>query len=101
MNLIPKELSSKKKITKNLHFADLLIVLGYAGAVIFIEKYIHSSLTYLYYGFFAIMGIFFFAKSKDNPDRYNLIATFYAITRDRKCYYSLDPAQKFERMEGK
>lgn len=58
--VLPKEISSSVKLTKNLYVFDLV--------------------------FMAIMGLYFRSNSSINPKRRKYQSIYYALVRNRKAY---------------
>lgn len=86
MYVLPKEIVSSMKFTKNLYLFDIVFV----GCILLIA-WLFSILVYpplyvIYYIFTFCVAIILTSKSKTNPKKRKFQSIYYALIRNRKAY---------------
>jgi len=89
MYLIPKELNSKIKITKHLYLKEFFLFLIGMCLVLSFDSLVYSSLILVYYVFSTLVIIFLLLPARDNPERANYEAMYYAFTREKKTFHAI------------
>ena len=89
MYLIPKELNSKIKITKHLYLKEFFLFLIGMSLVFSFDSLVYSSLLLIYYVFSTLVVIFLLLPARDNPERANYEAMYYAFTREKKTFHAI------------
>ncbi|MCB2309253.1 DUF5592 family protein [Clostridium estertheticum] len=89
MYLIPKELNSKIKITKNIYLKEFFLFLIGMGLVFALDSLVYSSLILVYYIFSTLVIIFLISPARYNPEKLNYEAMYYTFTREKKTYHAI------------
>ncbi|WP_294196886.1 DUF5592 family protein [uncultured Clostridium sp.] len=86
MYVLPKEISSSMKFTKNLYLFDIVFV----GTVLIIawalSSLVYKPLVVPYYLFMFTISIILTSKSRINPEKRKFQSIYYALIRNRKAY---------------
>lgn len=86
MYVLPKEIVSSMKFTKNLYLFDIVFV----GCILLISWLlsflVYAPLIVIYYLFTTCMAITLTSKSKTNPKKRKYQSIYYALIRNRKAY---------------
>lgn len=89
MYLIPKELNSKIKITKFLHLKEFILFLVGMGLVFLFDSLVYAGLILVYYVFSTLVIIFLLLPARNNPEKYNYEAMYYAFLRKKSVFHSI------------
>ena len=89
MYLIPKELNSKIKITKNLYLKEFLLFLVGMSLVFSFDSLVYTGLILVYYVFSTLVILFLLSPARYNPQKYNYEAMYYAFTRNKNVFHSI------------
>lgn len=84
--VLPKEIASSVKLTKNLYVFDLVFMGIFMCIVWMLNFLVYPPLRTFYYIFMAIMALYFRSNSSINPKRRKYQSICYALVRNRKAY---------------
>jgi ABC-type iron transport system FetAB permease component len=87
---IPKHISSELKINKALYLTDLGLLVGLLLFTFVMSNIVHSSLTFLFYGFMAVVAGLMIIRPATNPKKRIYEAIYYAIRRRKDTYTAID-----------
>ena len=86
MYVLPKEISSSMKFTKNLYLFDIVFVGSIMAISWLLSSLVYNPFIVFYYIFMFIMSIILTSKSSINPKRRKYQSIYYALIRNRKAY---------------
>lgn len=84
--VLPKEISSSVKLTKNLYIFDLAFMGIFMCSAWILNFLVYPPLRFIYYIFMFIMALYFRSNSSINPKRRKYQSIYYALVRNRKAY---------------
>ncbi len=84
--VLPKEISSSVKLSKNLYVFDLVFIGIFMCIVWILNFLVYPPLKVPYYIFMTIMALYFRSKSSINPKKRKYQSIYYALVRNRKAY---------------
>lgn len=99
MYLIPKDLNSKLKISRHIYIKQFFLAVLGLGIVLIFDNLIMPNLKIFYYVFSFFAIAFLILPAKNNPEKYNYEAIYYALTRKRNVFHSISIVETMDQTE--
>ncbi len=90
MYIIPSEINTETKLTKNIYIIDMIFIVVSFFLTITFSAAVNPKVVIFYYVFSGILTLFLIMKSVSNPGMRNYKAIYLFLVRNRKVYQSLD-----------
>ncbi|MYL22016.1 hypothetical protein GLW04_19260 [Halobacillus litoralis] len=87
---IPKNVTSELKINKALYLTDLAILVGLLLLTFVLSNVVHSSFTWLFYGFMIIVAGLMIVRPATNPKKRMYEAIYLSLRRRKDTYVAID-----------
>lgn len=87
---IPKNVTSELKINKALYLTDLGILVGLLLFTFVLSNVVHSSFTWLFYGFMIIVAGLMIVRPATNPKKRMYEAIYLSLRRRKDTYTAID-----------
>ncbi|MYL43967.1 DUF5592 family protein [Virgibacillus salexigens] len=98
---IPKNVTTELKINKALYLTDLILLIGLLLMAFVLGNVVHSSFTWLFYGFMAVVAGLLIIRPATNPKKRMYEAIYLSIRRRKDTYIPVDyETEEIQENEG-